>query len=195
VIGVVDGYFEVVPTVWHKEILWAMALGIRVYGAASIGAIRAAELADFGMIGVGKIYEDFRSGVLQDDDEVALPHGPEGVGFVPVTEAMVNVRAKFERAVKEGVIDTGVGRVILTVGKGLFYKNRSFAAILQMAGDAYVDAQRVSAFGSWAARQRVDQKRSDALAMLDRIWADSATRSANHAAASTFAHTAAWERQ
>ena len=33
-IGLVDGYFEVIPTVWHKEILWAMTLGIHVYGAA-----------------------------------------------------------------------------------------------------------------------------------------------------------------
>src|SRR5690348_17507358 len=66
-IGVLDGYFEVVPTVWHKEILSAMAAGIHVFGAASIGALRAAELDSFGMRGVGRIYEDFRDGVLQDD--------------------------------------------------------------------------------------------------------------------------------
>ncbi len=48
-IGIIDGYFEIVPTVWHKEILWAMAQGIPVYGAASIGALRAAELDVFGM--------------------------------------------------------------------------------------------------------------------------------------------------
>ena len=44
IIGIIDGYFETMPTVWHKEILWAMAKGIHVYGAASIGALRAAEL-------------------------------------------------------------------------------------------------------------------------------------------------------
>jgi hypothetical protein len=54
-IGVIDGYFEVVPTVWHKEILWAMAQGIHVFGAASIGALRAAELDSFGMRGVGRL--------------------------------------------------------------------------------------------------------------------------------------------
>ena len=27
-IGIVDGYFHQVPSVWHKEILWAMAEGI-----------------------------------------------------------------------------------------------------------------------------------------------------------------------
>src|SRR5436309_3241548 len=55
IIGIVDGYFEAVPTVWHKEVLWAMAEGIHVFGAASIGALRAAELDRFGMRGIGRI--------------------------------------------------------------------------------------------------------------------------------------------
>ena len=52
-IGLIDGYFERVPSVSHKEILWAMSQGIVVIGAASMGALRAAELAPFGMLGVG----------------------------------------------------------------------------------------------------------------------------------------------
>src|SRR5277367_4393096 len=67
IIGIIDGYFEVTPTVWHKEILWAMAQGIHVYGSASIGALRAAELTDFGMKGVGHIYRQFQTGQLTDD--------------------------------------------------------------------------------------------------------------------------------
>ena len=98
VIGVIDGYFEVTPTVWHKEILWAMAQGIHVYGAASIGALRAAELDTFGMKGIGRIYEDFRDGVLEDDDEVAVLHGPEELGYPPLTDAMVNIRATLAEA-------------------------------------------------------------------------------------------------
>src|ERR1700728_3217539 len=65
IIGVADGYFEIMPTVWHKEILWAMAQGIHVYGAASIGALRAAELDAFGMRGIGGIYQDLRDGGLE----------------------------------------------------------------------------------------------------------------------------------
>ena len=60
-IGIIDGYFEVVPTVWHKEILWAMAQGIHVFGAASIGALRAAELDVFGMRGFLFVAVDGRS--------------------------------------------------------------------------------------------------------------------------------------
>src|SRR4051812_48389616 len=66
-IGIVDGYFERVPAVWHKEILWAMSQGIHVYGAASMGALRAAELAAFGMVGVGAVFKAFFTGELEDD--------------------------------------------------------------------------------------------------------------------------------
>ena len=61
-IGVIDGYFSGAPSVWHKEILWAISQGIPVFGSASMGALRAAELHAFGMRGVGRIFEAFRDG-------------------------------------------------------------------------------------------------------------------------------------
>ena len=64
-IGLVDGYFERVPAVWHKEILWALSQGIHVFGSASMGALRAAELAPFGMVGVGAIFEAYRDGIAR----------------------------------------------------------------------------------------------------------------------------------
>jgi hypothetical protein len=93
IIGLVDGYFEAVPSVSQKEILWALSHGIHVYGSVSIGALRAVELEPFGMRGVGRVFEAFRDGVLRDDDEVALLHGPAEAGYPPVTEAMVNIWA------------------------------------------------------------------------------------------------------
>src|SRR5262249_15624446 len=73
-IGLIDGYFDGAPAVWHKEILWAMAGGVAIYGSASMGALRAAELCSLGMIGVGRIFEAYRDGLLDADDEVALLH-------------------------------------------------------------------------------------------------------------------------
>src|SRR5437016_6011191 len=65
-IGIVDGYFGGAPSVWHKEILWALSEGIQVFGSASMGALRAAELSSFGMRGVGRIFEMYRDVVLED---------------------------------------------------------------------------------------------------------------------------------
>jgi hypothetical protein len=77
-IGIVDGYFERVPAVWHKEIMWIMERGVHVFGSAGIGALRAAELDTFGMRGVGRIYQSFKDGTSDKDDELVgqQPLGP-----------------------------------------------------------------------------------------------------------------------
>src|SRR5260370_24883948 len=104
IIGIVDGYFERVPAVWHKEILWAMSQGIHVFGSASMGALRAAELVDFGMEGVGAVFEMYRDGILEDDDEVAVVHTTDEFGFRAGSEAMVDIRPTLATATDDGVL-------------------------------------------------------------------------------------------
>lgn len=58
--GIVDGSFHQTRAVRHKEILALIDAGVTVLGAASMGALRAAELDTYGMIGVGRVYDDFR---------------------------------------------------------------------------------------------------------------------------------------
>jgi hypothetical protein len=171
IIGIIDGYFEVTPTVWHKEILWAMAQGIHVYGSASIGALRAAELHSFGMSGVGRIFEAYRDGILSDDDEVAVLHGPEELGYPAVAEAMVNIRATLDKATGEGVLDGWLVAQLTELGKTLFYKERSWDAILQLATGRGLPPMPLNDFVAWLPAGRVDQKRVDALQMLGAIRA------------------------
>jgi len=166
IIGIVDGYFEVTPTVWHKEILWAMARGIHVYGSASIGALRAAELHTFGMTGVGRIFTAYRDGILTDDDEVAVLHGPEELGYPAVTEAMVNIRATLDKAVADGILDRRLAGSLNEIGKELFYKERSWDAILRLAVRAGLPPTVLDDLAAWLRQGRVDQKRIDALEMI-----------------------------
>ncbi len=169
IIGLVDGYFEAVPSVWHKEILWALSHGIHVYGSASIGALRAVELAPFGMRGIGRVFEAFRDGVLRDDDEVALLHGPAEAGYPPVTEAMVNVRATLDRATAEAVISREAADVVAGVSKALFYKERVYSAILAAAADRGLSPEVLARLTAWLPLGRIDQKKIDALEMLAAI--------------------------
>jgi len=171
IIGVVDGCFEVTPTVWHKEILWAMTHGIHVYGSASIGALRAAELASFGMIGVGSVFAAYRDGTLADDDEVALLHGPEALGYPAVTEAMVNIRATLEQAVAEGVVTQPLACRFGEIGKALFYKERSWEAMFQRAAAAGLPPGPLAELAAWLPSRQVDRKRGDALEMIAAIRA------------------------
>lgn len=168
-IGIVDGYFEAVPAVWHKEILAAMTDGIHVFGSASIGALRAAELAAFGMEGVGTIFESFRDGVLQDDDEVAVVHGPAETGYVALSDAMVNIRATFERAAAAGIVSAAVASDLAALAKRLHYKDRRYDRLLQLGQAAALPPAELNALRGWLPTGRVDRKRLDALAMLRTI--------------------------
>jgi hypothetical protein len=166
VIGIIDGYFEGVLPVWHKEILWAMAKGIHVLGSASMGALRAAELHAFGMHGVGRIFEAYRAGELEDDDEVAVIHGPPETGYVALSEAMVNIRRTLAEAEFAGVIEAPTRQTLIRIAKGLFYHDRTFDRLLERAEEHSVPAHELAALRAWLPEGRVDQKREDALAML-----------------------------
>jgi hypothetical protein len=170
IIGIIDGYFEVMPTVWHKEILWAMAQGIHVYGSASIGALRAAELHTFGMVGIGRVFAAYRDGIVSDDDEVAVLHGPEELGYPAVTEAMVNIRATLDKAVAEGIVDASLAARLTEIAKMLFYKERSWDAILRFAAGGGAPSA-VDNFSARLPSEQVDQKRIDASAMVAAIRA------------------------
>jgi hypothetical protein len=171
IIGVIDGYFEVTPTVWHKELLWAMARGIHVYGSASIGALRAAELYSFGMTGIGRIFAAYRDGILTDDDEVAVLHGPEELGYPAVTEAMVNIRATLDQAVADGVLDGRLAARLIEISKPLFYKERSWDEMVRLALAHGVPTMPLDDLAAWLPDGRVDQKRLDAIEMVAAIRA------------------------
>jgi hypothetical protein len=173
IIGIIDGNFESTPTVWHKEILWAMAQGIHVYGSASIGALRAAELHPFGMVGIGRIFEAFRDGVLEEDDEVAVLHGPEELGYPAVTEAMVNIRATVEEAVAGGVLDSALADQLIRISKTLFYKERSWDTIFRRC--AGLGLPPLDRFTAWLRIGAVDQKRADGLKMMAAMLAHLST--------------------
>jgi hypothetical protein len=169
VIGIIDGYFERVPAVWHKEILWALAEGIHVFGAASLGALRAAELAAFGMEGVGAVFQAFVNGTLTDDDEVAVAHAHQEHGFRAQSEAMVNIRCTLELADNNAIISHGTRSAIEDIAKNLFYPERSYPIILDRATVEGLPATELEALRDWLPTGKVDQKRDDALLMLRAI--------------------------
>lgn len=160
----VDGYFDHRLAVWHKEILWALAHGVRVGGAASMGALRAAELEAFGMDGIGKIYELYRCGEVEDDDEVTVLHQDAARGFQSQSDAMVNLRFTLHAAVADRVLDPVTESRLIAAAKRLYYGDRSFRALLQMPE---LDAEQREALAEWLTRHgAIDQKRLDAEALL-----------------------------
>jgi hypothetical protein len=175
-IGIVDGYFHQVPSVWHREILWALAEGVHVFGAASMGALRAAELHVFGMRGVGRIFEAYRDGLyapypdpFEDDDEVAVLHGPPETGFVAVSEAMVDIRDTLARATEAGAIGEDMRDDLAAIAKAMPYRERSLARILDEAPARGLPIVAVNRLAAWLPQNRASRKRLDAAALLSEI--------------------------
>ena len=165
-IGLIDGYFEGVPAVWHKEILWALNRGIPVLGASSMGALRAAELDAFGMQGVGAIYQAYQRLEYTDDDEVALLHGPAELGYPVVSLAMVNLRATVRAADSAGVLDTKTAKSIVSTGKSQHYKARTWDTVIAAAMTEMTD-HVADNLRCWIRENEVDQKQQDACTLLD----------------------------
>lgn len=169
-IGLVDGVFGHEPAVWHKEILAALESGIPVLGAASMGALRAAELHPFGMEGVGTIFAAYRDGLLEADDEVALLHGPAELGWPALSEPMVNLRATLARLERLGLIGPGEAATAALALAARFYPERTratFEAVLRET----VGPSRAETVVRWARRSMVDAKRADAARLLRRLRA------------------------
>lgn len=165
-IGLIDGYFEAQPAVWHKEILWAMSEGIHVFGASSMGALRAAELWSFGMVGVGTIFRAYRSGALIDDAEVAVVHGPAELGFPSLNEALVNVRATLSRARACAVLSGDMRRLVFRSAATIFYKDRTWDRILSEAVGNGMAADQAATLKDWLKTNSVDLKRRDARSVI-----------------------------
>ena len=193
VVGIVDGHFHQVPSVWHKEILWAMAKGVHVVGSASMGALRAAELHMFGMEGVGQIFEAYRDGVLEDDDEVAVIHGPAELDFVASSEAMVNMRRTFDAAACEGILAASTAAGLTAIAKARFYPKRRYRGVVKQAEADGLPKDQLDAFSTWLENGRIDAKRDDALAMLHSIRDRLAHHLPPKAVDYTFQHTSLWE--
>jgi len=164
-IGIVDGLFGNAPSVWHKEILYAISAGAEVVGAGSMGALRAAELAPFGMLGIGRIYRLFRSGLWTDDDEVAVLHAGEELGHCPLSETMANARFTLRRLRRAGSVDRETESELVRRMKARHFSARTREVLREDARLLLGDRAGTQLAARFEC-EYVDVKRADAQALL-----------------------------
>jgi hypothetical protein len=162
-IAIVDGYFERMAAVWHKEIVFALERGIEVWGAGSMGALRAAELAGCGMIGVGSIFQAYRRGQLVADDEVAVAHLPAEYGYRPISDALVNLRDGIARA---PMLTDRTRARLLELARARFYRERTWDQLISDGRAAGLPARQLVALAAWP---KPDRKAADARLLLRRL--------------------------
>ncbi|HWQ65999.1 MAG TPA: TfuA-related McrA-glycine thioamidation protein [Methanospirillum sp.] len=164
IIGIIDGLFFESASVGHREILSALKAGIQVVGASSMGALRAAELETFGMVGVGEVFRRYRDGEIESDDEVALICDP--ISNAALSEALINIRITLEKAVREDILTHEESGVLFTTARSLYYPDRTYNQIIRSAD---IREEKRDEFRAWITTNRVDQKQSDARSALEYI--------------------------
>ena len=120
---IIDGEFGQNLSVSPKEILRLLDEGTRVLGASSMGALRAAELFPYGMEGHGWIFENYQSGRITGDDEVALAYSP--IDQSPLTVPLVNVRRWLETLQASGTLDGRTARQMFRQARAIFFADRT----------------------------------------------------------------------
>jgi hypothetical protein len=168
IIGIIDGIFFDRAAVGHREILAALDAGIKVVGGASMGALRASELDVHGMIGVGRVYEWYRDGVIESDDEVAISTNPDT--FEPISVALVNIRETLKAGLASGIINEKEHDNLLKLAINTYYPDRSYLGLVKegVKKGLIPEEKRQEILGFFVNNQ-VDIKRQDAILVLETV--------------------------
>jgi hypothetical protein len=139
---------------------------VLLVGAASLGALRAVELEKFGMVGIGKIFQLYKSGKLNADDEVAVTFAPEG-DYRLQSEAMVDIRYNLYLAQKNKVISRNAKRALVKLSKEIYFPHRKYTYILEEAKNRYPDLEsEIDSFGKYIRSYRKSLKEIDAIRLV-----------------------------
>lgn len=168
VIGIIDGIFFDRAAVGHREILSALNSGVKVVGGASMGALRASELDTHGMIGVGKVYEWYRDGVIESDDEVAVSTNPDT--FEPISVPLVNIRETLKAALASGLVSKEEHEGLLKLAIDTYYPDRSyFGLVKEGAKRGLIPEEKKKSVLDFCTGNEVDVKRGDAVLVLETV--------------------------
>jgi hypothetical protein len=162
----VDGEFYQSLAVSPKEILPLLDAGVTVLGAASMGALRAAETWRYGMIGVGRIFRLYRAGAIDGDDEVAIAYSPET--YRTSSEPLVNFRLALADARRQGVIAAALSSTLIRRLKRFYFPERTVAQFWKEA-ECVLPPEGLQRLRQFFLIEAPDAKAADATALLREI--------------------------
>ena len=170
IVGLIDGVFlqDYPPTPIEVYQIVSRKNMFTVYGSSSIGALRAVELEKFGMIGVGKVFELFKNGKLNADDEVAVTFDDTHNRIL--SEALIDIRYNLFLAEKKSKIDSTLKKELLKISKSLYFPYRNYETIIEIAYDKLKDLHKeINSFQNFIKTSRKSIKEKDAIKLLTMI--------------------------
>ncbi|MGV8107525.1 MAG: TfuA-like protein [Nitrososphaerota archaeon] len=165
-VGFIDGVFlhDYPPPpieVYHL----ATRKNIELIGASSLGALRAVELEKFGMKGIGKIFQLYKNGVINADDEVAVTF-VRGSNILQ-SEAMIDIRFNLFLAYKKGIITNETKKRFAKIAKNIYFPFRNYEDIIKLTQQQFPSIyNEVESFRSYILKNRDSLKARDAIKLL-----------------------------
>ena len=130
----IDGLYFSELAIRHKEIIAAIARGVKIYSSSSMGALRAAELESFGMRGLGRIFKYYCSEIITSDDEVAVIHNPSPP-FEAFTIPLINLRFCLDDLVRNHIFTIDFSKQLLDQFSQIHFSNRNFDSLKSICDD------------------------------------------------------------
>jgi hypothetical protein len=166
---ILDGLFGSSLAITPTECRELLDRGWVVAGAASMGALRAADLWPAGMLGFGDIYNLFRTGVLRSDADVAVALDADG--FSELTVSAVHVRALLEAACGRGLIASALARRMLQRARTIYWAQRWWPALLDAWSEMRVEPAVLETLTAWSADPSLHPKAIDGRLAVETLLA------------------------
>ena len=130
IVLLIDGAFhhDLAPS--PKE-CYAALRHARMFGASSMGALRAAECAPYGFTPLGAIAGWYVHGAIDGDDEVAVLTHPHT--YEALTVPLVNVRYVARLAHRRGLLTGKERDALIARAREIFYMDRSWEDVVELA--------------------------------------------------------------
>jgi hypothetical protein len=163
VIGLIDGVFHQDLAVTPREVRAAASAGARLFGGASMGALRAVDCPD-AMIGVGEIHALLASGALSDDDEVAVTFDP--ISHTIIAYPLIQIRAAARAAASRHPTAAPALHDFVAAARALPFHDRTRDQLRDLATPLEAAGLPWLTLASYLDAPDSDLKRRDALAVI-----------------------------
>jgi hypothetical protein len=165
IVGILDGEYVNGLSVSPTEIMDALRCGLKVYGAAGIGALRAAELNAFGMKGCGRIYEYIKSSNYFADDHIGQNYWNAEISTDAVP--FLDIKLSLDELVSQKKVTPKESKKILGHYQDLHFSRRSISILKKNLGSSF-DSKRLNSILT----QLKNVRFHDGLQMVQKIQYD-----------------------
>ena len=124
----------------------------------------ACELYPYGMIGIGTIFNDYKKGVIDSDDDVSVALNPDTLE--QLSQPWINLKYNFDNARKDKIITQEEEDELLKIAKDTYYPKRSFEYTIRKSS---LSPENITTLLNYINKNKIDIKHDDAKKVIQYI--------------------------